>query len=186
MKGNKSLSGRIIVAHPKLEEPYFSKGVIILSKHSNSGAWGLMVNKPAPKTTIDQIMQSVGIMCNRQDKIYIGGPVDTHRVYVLHTLDWRSSTTMKITDDIGISNDVSILSAIATGEGPALFRACVGNCQWAPGQLDGEMSGEMPWHQNTSWLDTPATIESVFNLTEEEQWQRAIELVAHDKVSSWL
>jgi putative AlgH/UPF0301 family transcriptional regulator len=93
---------------------------------------------------------------------------------------------MKITDDIGISKDVSILAAIASGEGTALFIACVGNCAWAPGQLDGEMSGEMPWHQNTSWLDTPASIESVFNLTEEEQWQRAIEIVAHDKVSSWL
>jgi len=186
MKEKKSLAGHIIVAHPKLEEPYFSKSVIILSKHYQGGAWGLMVNKPAPKTTIDQIMQSVGIMSKKQDRIYIGGPVDTHRVFVLHSLDWRASTTMKVSEDIGISNDISVLAAIADGVGPALYRACVGHCGWAPGQLDGELAGEIPWQHNTRWLDIPATIESVFNLNEEDQWQQGIELVAQNKIASWL
>jgi putative transcriptional regulator len=125
-------------------------------------------------------------MSKKQDRIYIGGPVDTHRVFVLHSLDWRASTTMKVNEDIGISNDISVLAAIADGVGPALYRACVGHCGWAPGQLDGEVAGEMPWQHNTRWLNTPATIESVFNLNEEDQWQQGIELVAQNKIATWL
>jgi putative transcriptional regulator len=185
MKGL-NLTGSIIVSQPRSEEPYFSKGVIIIAKHSSSGAWGLMVNKPAPKLALDQIMQSIGIMSKKQDKVYIGGPVDTHRVHILHSLDWRSSTTMEITPDIGVTNDMSVMAAIAENEGPALFRTCVGTSGWGPGQLDGEHQGNPPWNQANRWLDAPATIESVFNLTGEEQWHRSIEIVAQSKISKWL
>ena len=186
MRGKTNLTGNIIVSQPKSEDPYFSQSLILIAKHSPSGAWGIMVNKPTTAINLESIMRSVGVLSHKQDKVFIGGPVDSHRVHILHSLDWSSSTTMAITDDIGVTNDVGILTAIAANEGPALFRTCVGMCGWEAGQLEGEIRGDAPWKQQNRWLNTTATIQSVFHLNEAEQWQQGIELVAKDKISSWL
>jgi len=186
MKGKLNLTGSIIVAPPLSEDPYFAYSVILIAKHSSSGAWGLVVNKPTSVVTIDHIMKSAGIASNKKDKVYFGGPTENNRVHIVHTLDWASSSTISITKDIGITNDMSILAAISQDQGPALFRTCVGVCGWDAGQLDGEYRGEHPWKSQNRWLDVPATIESVFHLTEEDQWKRSIDLVAQNKIASWL
>lgn len=181
-----SLAGNIIVAQPKSEDNFFSKSVILVCKHGAQGAWGLMCNKHTAHLTLDQVMDSVGIDSNKKDKVYVGGPVDNSRVHLLHTLDWESGSTIKITSDIGITSDISVLAAIAHGHGPALFRACIGMSGWGPGQLEGEMRGQHPWKPEQRWLDAPATIEAIFNLHNDDQWQRCIEIVAKNKVSNWL
>ena len=186
MKGIKHLFGHILVSQPKSEDPYFSKSVILVAKHSSEGSWGLVVNKPTTSLSIGTIMQAVGIDSSKRDKVFVGGPVDTHRVFIIHSLDWRSSNTIQVTPEIGITNEMAILAAISQNEGPALYRTCVGCCGWAPNQLDGEYQGNSPWKQNNRWLDAPATIESIFNLTDDEQWQKGIEIVAQNKISSWL
>jgi putative transcriptional regulator len=186
MNGKINLTGHILVSQPRNEDPYFSQSVVLIAKHSTSGAWGLVVNKPTSVITLDNIMKSAGIVSNKKDKVYFGGPVENNRVHIIHTLDWASSNTITITKDIGITNDMSILAAISQNEGPALFRTCVGVCGWEAGQLEGEYKGEHPWKSQNKWLDAPATIESVFHLTEEDQWKRAIEIVAQNKISEWL
>jgi putative transcriptional regulator len=93
---------------------------------------------------------------------------------------------MKINSDIGVTNEIAVLAAIAEGCGPALYRTSIGTCGWGPGQLDGEIRGESPWKLQNRWLNAPATIESIFNLNGEEQWQQGIEIVAQNKINSWL
>lgn len=157
-----------------------------MADDSRMGSWGLMVNKPTEKITLDMVMKSAGIFSNKKDKIYFGGPVDTQRVHVLHTLDWTTGSTMAITKDIGITNEISILAAIAQDQGPALYRVCLGVSSWAPDQLREEYDAIPPRKQQDSWLDSPATIETVFHLSDDEQWQQAIEHVAKNAVKSWL
>lgn len=186
MTGKNNLTGSIIVAPPLSEDPYFSHSVILIAKHSPAGSWGLVVNKPTSVVTMDHIMKSAGIVSSKKDKVYFGGPTENNRVHIIHTLDWASSSTITITKDIGITNDMSILAAISQNQGPALFRTCIGVCGWDAGQLDGEYQGNSPWKSQNRWLDVSATIESVFHLTDEEQWRRAIDLVAQHKISNWL
>jgi putative transcriptional regulator len=186
MTGTSNLAGSILVSQPKCEDPYFSKSVIIIGKHGPQGAWGLMTNKITNSITLDQVMKSVGIMSNKQDKVYIGGPVDTNRVHILHSIDWMASSTIQISPEIGITSDISVLAAISQDQGPALYRACIGMSGWGPGQLDGELRGEHPWKTSNRWLDAPATIESVFHLHDDEQWQQCIDIVAKNKISNWL
>jgi putative transcriptional regulator len=182
----KSLSGKILVSQPKADlDPYFSKSVILVGTHNVRGSWGVMVNKTTPNLTLGTIMQSVGIDSQKTDRIFIGGPVDTHRVCIVHSLDWQSSNTIQITPEIGITNELQILAAISQNEGPALYRTCVGSCGWGAGQLDKEYNGEASWKPQNRWLVAPATIESIFNLSEEDQWQKSIEHVAQHAVSNW-
>jgi putative transcriptional regulator len=185
MSQNKNLAGRILVSQPKSDDPYFSKSVILVAKHGSRGSWGLMINKATPNLTLGTIMQAVGIDSNKSDRVYVGGPVDTHRVCVVHSMDWQSYNTIQIAPDLGITNELQVLAAISQNEGPALFRTCIGSCGWGPGQLDGELQGKFPWKSHNAWLDAPADIESVFSLSEDDQWQKGIELVAKTAVDKW-
>lgn len=186
MKGSLNLTGHILVSQPKSIESIFSKGVILVAKHDENGAWGVMVNKPTHKVTLSQVMQSTGIDYKSSAPIYVGGPVDTHRVHVVHTLDWHSPNTVTVTPDIGITSEMSVMAAIAGGKGPNLYRTCVGLCGWSAGQLDGEFRGLPPWKSEHRWLDAPATIDAIFDLSNDDQWSKAIEIVAATKVSDWL
>jgi putative transcriptional regulator len=186
MRDSKSLTGHIIVPQPKSRDPFFFRGVILVADHKPSGAWGLMVNKPTKTLLLSDVMQAAGIDSERKDKIFIGGPVEPNRVNIIHSLDWSSLSTLKINNDIGITNDISVLAAIQEGFGPVLYRTCIGVSAWAAGQLDAECQGESPWRQEDRWLYAPATIESIFNLTNDEQWEKCIDIVAKNKISTWL
>jgi putative transcriptional regulator len=185
MKGSFNLTGHILVAQPKGLESIFSKSVILVAKHGADGAWGVMVNKSTPKVTLDAVMSSTGISYTNPEPIYVGGPVEHNRVHVVHSLDWHVASTVMVTPEIGITSELSVMTAIAGGVGPKLYRACIGVSAWAAGQLEGEYKGLPPWKLEHRWLDAPATIESVFNNNNDEQWEKAIELVASNKIADW-
>ena len=178
------LTGQLLVAQPKNTEGHFSKSVILVAHHNYAGAWGVVVNRLARTVTMKNIMDAAGIEYTKDDMAYIGGPVEPTRVQVVHTLDWSSSNTLKVTDEIGITGDVSVLAAISQGQGPRHYRAGVGLAVWSAGQLDGEQSGQSPWTPEHRWLTTPATADLIFNDIGEEQWQSAIDATVRHRIST--
>jgi putative transcriptional regulator len=174
MDESQNFTGKIIAVQPANLEPTFSHGVVLIAQHSLKGAWGVIINKPAKTVNMKNIMTAAGIEYNGIEAIYIGGPVEPTRVHVVHTLDWFSPTTLKITDDLGITGDISVLAAIAAEEGPKMYRAGVGLAVWGAGQLEGEFKGEPPWNPIDRWLCTDATVDLILTGNGEEQYQRAI------------
>lgn len=185
MHGSLNLTGHIVVMPPHGTDSNFYKTVVLVAQHQEEGAWGLIVNKINKRITLDNIMISSGIDYRYTEPVFTGGPVEPQRIHVVHTLDWRSRSTISITPEIGITGDISILAAIANSEGPKLYRTCVGVTGWGPKQLDGEYKGLPPWSVKTSWIDAPATIESIFNSTGDDQWEQAIGIIASSKISDW-
>ena len=183
MNNSNFLNGQILVSQPKNLDHHFSKSVVLMAQHSITGAWGVIVNKPARTVTMQNIMIAAGIEYQGPELVYLGGPVESTRVHVIHTLDWSSPSTLKITDKIGITGDVSILSAISQGEGPKLYRAGVGLAVWSAGQLDGEQSGLDPWTASHRWLTAPATVDLCLTGAGEEQWQRSIDRCVSHRIA---
>jgi len=89
--------------------------------------------------------------------VYLGGPVQPERGFVVHRPlgDWDA--TLKITDDIGVSSSRDILAAIADGAGPQRCLIALGYAGWGAGQLEQEMA------QN-AWLSGPADERILFDL----------------------
>ena len=183
MSASEFLTGQLLVSQPRNRDGHFARTSILIAQHSLSGAWGVVVNRVAKTINMQNIMAAAGIEYGGEEPIYVGGPVEPTRVHVVHSLDWSSSSTMKITDDIGITGDVSILAAISSGQGPQLYRAGIGLAVWSAGQLEGEQSGVEPWTPAHQWLVTPATIELCLTGGGEEQWQRAINQCVNQKIS---
>ena len=178
------LTGKLIISPPRNNDGHFSKSVVLIAQHSENGAWGIVLNKLSKTFSMQTIMSAVGIDCAYDESIYIGGPVEPTRVQVVHTLDWKGSGTLKITDNIGITGDTSVLAAIAGGEGPKFFRAGIGLSVWSAGQLEGELSGLTPWTKIHQWLTTDATFELCLTGGGEEQWQRAINKCVNERIAT--
>lgn len=183
MTGFNSMAGQVLVSQPKCNSPHFSKGVVLVTQHGVNGAWGVMVNKEANTLDMQTVMNAAGIQYNNNSKVYLGGPVEPARVHIVHTMDWSSPSTLQITPELGITGDVSVLAAIAGGDGPHMWRAGVGLAAWSAGQLDGEMSGIAPWTPDHQWLTAPATVDVCLTGTGEEQWQRAISHCVNQKIA---
>lgn len=179
----KHLTGQLLVSQPKNTDGHFSKSVVLIAQHDHSGAWGVVINRLARTVKMQHIMEAAKIEYDKDDLAYIGGPVEPTRVQVVHTLDWSSANTLKITDEIGITGDVSVLAAISQNEGPKMYRAGVGLSVWSAGQLDGEQSGLSPWTPEHRWLTIPATIDLMFNNEGDEQWQAAIDATVRQRIA---
>jgi putative transcriptional regulator len=183
--------GNLIIAQPRCLSNFFAKSTVLIGEHAHNGAWGVITNRVFSKleSGLGTIMQQTGIEVSsmmEDHPLYVGGPLQTNQINVVHTLDWQSQSTRKITDQIGITSDLSVLVAIAGNQGPEQFRACVGICRWGEGQLEGEMAGLPPWLPEHRWLTAPATVENIFGYIEVYQWQNAIMDAAKETTKAWL
>src|SRR2546429_9566394 len=81
----KSLQGQFLIASPELGDPNFYKAVVLLIKHDDEGAFGLILNRPTDNT-VAELWKMVGeeeVQC--EQPIFLGGPgtgplVALHRV----------------------------------------------------------------------------------------------------------
>jgi putative transcriptional regulator len=105
--------------------------------------------------------------------VYLGGPVQTDRGFVLHTSEERFESTLPITPDISITTSRDVLDAIATGRGPQQSLIALGYAGWAGGQLEEEMSAN-------SWLSGPADDDIIFRLPDDARWLAAAQLLGVD------
>jgi putative AlgH/UPF0301 family transcriptional regulator len=178
--------GFLLAAHPKREDSLLRKSTVLILDHDKGGAIGLQINKPFTNDiSFHTVMQNVGLHTAHDRPLYSGGQESTNRIHVIHSLDWYTGNTTKITDNIGVSHDVSVLAAISKDEGPEYFRVVAGFTRWLPGHLEGEILGEEPWTINHTWSFAPAEIDTVFGLDDVEQWHRVISESSKIQVANW-
>ena len=153
--------------------------------HDSTGAVGLQINKPFSGLSFDTVMQNVGLHLDSDQPLYNGGPESINRIHVIHSMDWSSPTTIKLTDQLGVSNDLSVLIALSENQGPEYFRVVAGYTKWLPGHLEGEISGEGPWNISHTWTYIPSDPGIVFGMDDIDQWHQIISDGARMQVASW-
>lgn len=167
-----NLTGHLLIAMPALADPNFHRTVTFICEHADEGALGLIVNRPIDLTLGEVLTQ---FDCRTDDpaiagqSVFLGGPVQTERGFVLHRGGkWESSAV--ISGDISITTSRDILGAIAAGAGPADILVALGYAGWGSGQLEQEMA------QN-SWLSAPVDPAILFATPVERRWEAAAELI---------
>ena len=176
-----NLSGKLLIAMPGMGDPRFDRSVVFICAHSADGAMGLIVNKPAPDLTFDQLLKQLDIPApddpSREIRVHFGGPVVHVRGFVLHSADYGGEgTTLQIDDRFGMTATVDILQAIARGEGPASSLLALGYAGWGPGQLEDEIL-------RNGWLTCDASPDLVFSDRNETKWTRALGTLGVDPIS---
>lgn len=175
-----NLSGKLLIAMPGMGDPRFEHSVVFLCAHSEDGAMGLIVNKPADGLSFDELQEQLGIA--RSDKsqpirVHFGGPVEHARGFVLHSADYGGEgTTLKVDDRFGMTATLDILQAIAAGEGPHSSILALGYAGWGPGQLEDEIL-------RNGWLTCDAAPDLVFSDQNESKWSKALKTIGVDPIS---
>jgi putative transcriptional regulator len=125
---------------PQLGDPNFHRSVVLMIEHSETGSMGLVVNRGAPLTLGELARgQSLKIATElTQHSVYVGGPVEPHRGFILHDDD---TILEKHTVMPGLHLSVTLDALGALLERPHVhLRFCLGYAGWGPRQLENEMA----------------------------------------------
>ncbi len=152
------LKGKFLVAAPKLLDGNFVRTVILMVDHSDSGALGLIVNRPTGLTIqelwaqVQATTQDATGPCILDDTVCQGGPC-TGTLMALHTEE--SLAQILVVPGVYFSSQIDQLSSlVGTDAGP--IRIYYGYAGWGKGQLEKEM-------ETGSWLIADATADLVFS-----------------------
>jgi len=167
--------GRLLVAHPSLEGTMFERSVIYLYQDNEYGSAGVMLNKISDYP-VSYVLEHNGLSGEPGGNTYLGGPLQTSSVTLLHTDDFSSKNTKYIDNNICISSDQLMLEKLAMGNQPWEWRLMVGICGWSPMQLLAEIEGNTIHNKKCSWLTTDADTSIMFDYDGDKQWEKAVEL----------
>src|SRR5215813_4511747 len=164
------ITGRLLVAAPKMEDSTFAKSVIFMVAHDDNGSLGLIINEPVKDISFgelfDLMRQSHGDLA-RKVTVHFGGPVEPRTGFVLHSKDFMLPQHELAAGDVAVTTDADMLTAIAEGHGPAKYIVTLGYAGWGPGQLEMEM-------QQGDWLVVPSDPDLIFAPDAKQIWQRAV------------
>ncbi len=171
------LNGRLLIAMPSMGDARFEKSVIFVCSHSDNGAMGLIVNKPAEDLKFKDLLKQLEIEAPasaRSIRIHVGGPVEFGRGFVLHSADYEEGdSTLKVDERFAMTATIDILEDIAFGSGPDQALLAMGYAGWGPGQLEQEII------QN-GWLIGDATERLIFGRDDDGKWQGALQVMGID------
>ena len=160
---------------PRMGDPRFARSVVYICSHNAEGALGLIINKKIDPLTFPKILSQLNIQNidqenNRTRDVYFGGPVETERGFILHSLEYQSEFTLLIDEKIGMTASVEIIKELAMGNGPKQSLLALGYAGWGPGQLDVEF-------QENAWLSVDADMDLTFNENCDKKWNQALNKV---------
>jgi putative transcriptional regulator len=162
-----SLAGSFLVAHSSLNDPNFSQTVVLILAHNDSGAFGLVVNRPVKKPELPF-------------PLFCGGPCPAPGLFMLHGhAEWvdfendepavgdadSEQTQREVAPGIFLGDTDSLKRAGHTKNDEAVrFRAYQGYAGWGAGQLEHELN-------TGSWLVMPAESDILFGTPVEALWR---------------
>jgi len=168
-----SVKNHFLVASKKMNDERFKKTVIAMLENDENGSWGFVINKPLGLTPIALLLDESKNTSEERGKLYKvevpifwGGPVDTNKVFVLHSQDYKSKTTKKF-GIISVSKDHDILIDIAKNKGPKEKIIILGYSGWGGGQLEGEM-------ERDDWVLSNIDFDIIFKKKPKEKWKIAL------------
>src|ERR687891_666821 len=78
---DESLRGKLLLASPTLLDPNFVRAVVLIAEHTEEGAMGLVLNRPAASTVSDAV-PDLAWLAGDDEQVYVGGPVAETAVIV--------------------------------------------------------------------------------------------------------
>lgn len=158
------MKGSLLIASPALADPNFVRTVVLVAEHTEDGAMGLVLNRPAT-TTVGESAPELEQLVDGDEPIYVGGPVQPTAVIVLAAFDDPSAAGLLIRDDVGfLSAHADFGSALAVTRRMRVF---AGHAGWGPGQLEEELERE-------DWIVEPARREDCFGDEAETLWSAVL------------
>ena len=176
MRSRSSLAPAFLLSMPQMLDPNFSKTVVLLCKHSDEGAFGLVVNRPLVTSGRIVVNLDPPVATDRDLQVWVGGPVEPEWSWILvgEAPDEADETRgMPIADRLYLSTSPDLLRRLLAPSPPVLARFIVGYAGWGPGQLEEELEA-------SAWLMSDIDRDVIFNTPADRMWETAIRRLGAD------
>jgi len=162
----KPAKGRILIAEPFLQGPYFSRSIVFLTECGDEGAVGFVLNKSS-ELYPDEVIED---LFNFKGELYVGGPVSANTLHFLHTLGDKVPNSVQVTETLYWGGDFEVIKELVNaGEADhTQVKFFAGYSGWSPGQLEGEI-------EENSWIVADAEDEVIMNYDVQDVWKYIME-----------
>jgi putative transcriptional regulator len=176
-----NLANSFLIGLPTLTDYYFFKSLVYLAEcDDDNGAIGWIVNKQIEEHLAQGIRSSMGL--KRSLPIFLGGPVNTSSVVILHSPDVHLGSTVKLNSQLSATREKTLLNMMNDGKFPEHWRIIIGQCGWIPGQLDEEFNRS----GYSSWSYTSYDNSLMWNTSPKDQWNTAIQYSVKEQTNALL
>jgi putative transcriptional regulator len=170
--GTTPTKGRLLIATPPLEDPNFDRSVVFMLEHHESGALGVVINRPTTEPLGGPLDRWADLLTHPA-AIFAGGPVEADALVAL------ARTTMPIVGipDGQLGEDgllAPVIGEVVSADLSAdpmliadrvrVVRIFRGYAGWGPGQLEAEI-------ETGSWLVVDSLPEDVFTEVPQDLWR---------------
>jgi putative transcriptional regulator len=170
--GSTPTKGRLLIATPPLEDPNFDRSVVFMLEHQESGAIGVVLNRPTTEPLGGPLDRWADLLVHPA-AIFAGGPVAADALVALAR---TNAPIVGLPEDqlgqdgllspvIGevVSADLSADPMLVTDR-IRVVRIFRGYAGWGPGQLESEI-------ETGSWLVVDSLPEDVFTEAPQDLWR---------------
>jgi putative transcriptional regulator len=169
---SQNLRGQYLVSARHMQDPNFSRTVVLIVEHNDSGSMGLVLNRPTAIEVRSALSGHFDVP-EADSPVFFGGPVEPQSLFLLHDSVEHSGGELPVLPGlfVGANADVFeqiVAGAAATGVRYKVFSGCAG---WGLGQLAGELA-------RGDWHVAPADVEAIFTGDPYSQWETLIDDLA--------
>lgn len=162
----------LLLSMPQLQDPNFSRTVVLLCDYGPEGAFGLVLNRPTDMPASAMVRLEPPVTGGNSLPLWIGGPVEPERGWVLLG-DEPAEDCKFIRDGLFLSTSQALLREILEANPAPRARVIAGYAGWGPGQLDEELA-------HSSWLMSDVDLDIVFDTPAKLMWETAIRRIGAD------
>ena len=163
----------LLVSMPQLHDPNFERSVILLCEHGARGAFGLVLNRRTNTPASAVVRMSPPLSGDCGVELWIGGPVEPHRGWILTGSQPRDVDAIRVCDGLFLSTSPVLLRRLIEGPQQPRTRLLTGYAGWGAGQLDAELA-------SSAWLHAHVDLDIVFDTSADDMWETAIRRLGAD------
>lgn len=162
---HKSLQGQLLLDGGKLQGSFFHRSVVLICKHDEEGAFGLILNRSSESKVGQALVANLSETVKDQP-LFVGGPVQPGSLSFLHSDALELQANVMLNLNLGHSLDA--LMDLGESFSPTRkLKLFAGYAGWSPGQLDQEMARK-------DWLVHPASLDLVFTPNPAALWKEIL------------
>lgn len=158
--------GSLLISEPFLQDYFFRRSVVLLAEHNDEGSFGVIINKP-----VEYAFNEVVSGFPQADlPIFLGGPVQTDRLFYIHTLGSSEiEGSLEVMKGLWWGGDINTVRLLLSSGrlNTQNIRFFVGYSGWEPAQLDRELEDE-------SWIIVRKSSRLIMSVDPQKMWNNIV------------
>jgi putative transcriptional regulator len=168
-----------LIASPQMSDTLFERTVVLVWRHDEDGAIGVVVNRPIEHRLVDvvEVAEGTDLAPYVDTVVGWGGPVESSSGTVLTSGVVADEEGWRLPSGLAVTRSQDALVRLIESHAEVLL--CLGYAGWGPGQLDDEI-------EKGGWLYTDVDAELVFHTPASERYAAALASLGLTEHTVWM